>query len=568
MRYHVLATDYDGTLAHHGRVDDGTLLKLEHVRKSGRKLVMVTGRELNDLKQAFPPIELFDLIVAENGALLYEPATREEIPLAEPPPVAFAEALRQRGVPVATGRVIVATWEPHETTVLEVIREQALELQVIFNKGAVMVLPSGVNKATGLQAGLARLGMSPRNCVGVGDAENDLAFLTICECAVAVANALPTTRDKADWVTDADHSDGVGQLIDALLANDLLAIGTRIRRHDVLVGSTEAGEDVMLPPYGKNVLLAGSSGAGKSTAATALLERLAEQGYQYCIIDPEGDYANMDGVVALGDEQGAPGVDEILTALQQPDVNVAANLVNIGLHDRPAYLERLLPRLLEMYTATGRPHWIVLDEAHHLLPAEHAPRTPALLDELPPTLWITVYPDHISHVSLEQVDWMLVIGADPDATLKKFASALRQPAPTTGIAALETGEALLWDHRRGREVRRLRIGPPRTQRLRHKRKYAQGDLGPELSFYFQGPEQKLNLRANNLSAFLQLAEGVDDATWDFHLRRGDYSEWFQTCIKDPQLAEAARRVESEPVDAPDSRARIRAEVEARYTGPA
>lgn len=568
MRYHVLATDYDGTLAHHGRVDAATLLKLEHVRKSGRKLVLVTGRELNDLKQAFPPIDVFDSIVAENGAVLYAPATREEIPLAEPPPAAFADALRQRGVPVATGRVIVATWEPHETTVLEVIREQALEMQVIFNKGAVMVLPSGVNKATGLQAALARLGLSPRNCVGVGDAENDLAFLAICECAVAVANALPSTRDKADWVTDADHSGGVVQLIDALLANDLLAVSARIRRHDVVLGSTDDGVSVALPPYGKNILLAGSSGGGKSTAAAALLERLAEQGYQYCIVDPEGDYANMDGVLALGDEQGAPGIDEITTALQQVDVSPAINLVNIGLHDRPAYFERLLPRLLDMYTRTGRPHWIVLDEAHHLLPAEHVPRTPALLDELPPLLWITVYPDHISRVSLEQVDWVLVIGEDPDATLKRFATALRQPAPTTGIAALETGEALLWDHRGGREVRRLRIDPPRTQRLRHKRKYAQGDLGPELSFYFQGPEQKLNLRANNLSAFLQIADGIDDVTWDFHLRRGDYSKWFLTCIKDPQLAEAARRVEREPADPPDSRARIRAEVEARYTGPA
>lgn len=569
MRYHVLATDYDGTLARHGQVDDATLARLEQVRKSGRRLVLVTGRELDDLKQVFPPLDLFDCIVAENGALLYEPATREEHQLAEAPPQSFIEALQRRGIPVSTGRAIVATWEPHETTVLEVIREQALELQVIFNKGAVMVLPSGTNKATGLQAALARMGLSPRNCVGVGDAENDLAFLAICECAVAVSNALPSTRAQADWVTEADHGDGVAEVIDALLANDLFAVSTRVSRHDIFLGNSDTGERVSIPPYGKNILLAGSSGGGKSTAATTFLERLAEHGYQYCIIDPEGDYAAMEGVLVLGDERGAPGIDEILNALNQPDVNPAINLVNIGLHDRPAYFERLLPRLLDLYARSGRPHWIVLDEAHHLLPAEQVPRSPALLEELPPILWITVYPDHLSHVSLEQIDYVLAIGQDPDGTLKKFATALRQPAPATGIVVLDTGEALLWEHRRGRAVQRLRIDPPRAQRLRHKRKYALGDLGPELSFYFQGPEQKLNLRANNLNNFLQIADGVDDLTWDFHLRRGDYSQWFLDSIKDPELAAAARQVEREAMLAPpDSRARIRAEVEARYTGPA
>lgn len=569
MRYHILATDYDGTLATDGRVSDATLARLDQVRKSGRRLVLVTGRELDDLRRVFPRLDAFDLIIAENGALIYDPIKHEEQLLAEPPPAAFVDALRKRGVPVATGQVIVATREPHETAVLDVIREQALELQVIFNKGAVMVLPSGINKATGLQAGLLRLGLSPRNCVGIGDAENDLAFLALCECAVAVANALPSTREKADWVTDAGHSDGVCQLIDALLANDLYAISARLAHRTVLLGMTESGEPVNVPPYGKNVLLAGSSGGGKSTAATAFLERLGEQGYQYCIIDPEGDYAALEGAVVLGDEQGAPGIDEILTSLERPDVNLVINLVHIGLHDRPGYFERLLPRLLEIYARTGRPHWLVMDEAHHVLPAEHSPLTPALLGELPPILWVTVYPDHLSHISLEQVDLMVAIGQDPEGTLKKFASALRQPAPGVEIAALETGEALLWDHRHGRTVQKIRIDPPREKMRRHKRKYAQGDMGPELSFYFQGPEQKLNLRANNLLAFLQLAEGVDDATWDYHLQRGDYSHWFLNCIKDPQLAEATREIEhATNIQAPDSRARVRAVVEERYTGPA
>src|ERR1051326_7334945 len=200
MRYLALAADYDGTLAHHGAVDEATLDALQRLIESGRKLVLVTGRHLEDLKNVFPQLELFSSVVAENGALLYSPQAQTERVLAEAPPLKFAEELRKRGVPVSEGRVVVATVQPHETTVLQVIRELGLELQVIFNKGAVMVLPSGVNKGTGLKAALRELGFSPHNVIGVGDAENDHAFLQQCECAVAVANALDAVKQRADVV--------------------------------------------------------------------------------------------------------------------------------------------------------------------------------------------------------------------------------------------------------------------------------------------------------------------------------------------------------------------------------
>src|ERR1700732_5021781 len=132
MRYLTLCCDYDGTLAHDGRVDSTTLAGLERLLASGRRLVMVTGRELPDLQATFPRLDLFERVVAEHGALLYRPAPREEKPLADPPAEKFIAMLRRRGVaPLSVGRVIVATWRPHEHAVLEVIRELGLELQVI-----------------------------------------------------------------------------------------------------------------------------------------------------------------------------------------------------------------------------------------------------------------------------------------------------------------------------------------------------------------------------------------------------------------------------------------------------
>ena len=158
MRYVALATDYDGTLAHDGKVDEETLAALERLSASGRKLLLVTGRHLPDLQQVFPRLDIFDRVVAENGALLFDPESRQTEPLCDAPSAAFLEELKRCGVPFEAGHCIVATWEPHQQAVLEAIKQLGLELQVIFNKGAVMVLPAGLNKGSGLHRALAEMG--------------------------------------------------------------------------------------------------------------------------------------------------------------------------------------------------------------------------------------------------------------------------------------------------------------------------------------------------------------------------------------------------------------------------
>ncbi|MEH1923509.1 HAD family hydrolase [Nostoc sp.] len=222
MRYSVLATDYDGTLATDNHVNKNTLAALSRLRISGYKLILVTGRQLDELLQVFTQVDLFDYVVAENGALLYSPTSRKEKLLGSQPSPEFIKALRDRQVkPLSVGRVIVATWHPQETIVLETIRHLGLELQVILNKGAVMVLPSGINKATGLAAALEEIQLSPQNAVGIGDAENDHDFLSVCGYSVAVANALPTLKERVDFVTNGSRGDGVIELIEKLINSDL-----------------------------------------------------------------------------------------------------------------------------------------------------------------------------------------------------------------------------------------------------------------------------------------------------------------------------------------------------------
>jgi hydroxymethylpyrimidine pyrophosphatase-like HAD family hydrolase len=568
MRYLGLACDYDGTIAHHGKVDDATISALERVRSSGRKLLLVTGRELDDLFAVFPRIDLFDRVVAENGALLYSPATKVERALAEPPPDVFIDRLRDAGVtPLSRGRVITATWQPHEIAVLEVIRELGLDLQVIFNKGAVMVLPAGMNKASGLSAALVELDLSPHNVVGVGDAENDHAFLQLCECAVAVANALPALKDRADIVTQGDHGAGVVELIDKLIADDLREFEPALSRHDILLGR-QNGHDIRIKPYGGSILVAGPSGSGKSTMAIGLLERLAKCGYQFGLIDPEGDYEDVAGAVALGDSQRAPGVTEIVQLLRRAHENALIKLDGLPLADRPAFFAGLLPRLQELRKETGRPHWLMIDEAHHLLPSIAESALGSESQDLGGMILITVHPESVAPAALASVDIVIVIGGDPGRTLRGFGEALSVPVPSVD-QRLAPGEALAWFRRSGGDPLWFKPEMASVEVRRHRRKYAEGELGPDRSFYFRGPDGKLNLRAQNLNLFVQMAEGVDDETWLHHLRNGDYSRWLREAVKDEVVADQVGRIEQEGDHSPtESRAQIRKAIEDRYTGAA
>jgi hypothetical protein len=439
---------------------------------------------------------------------------------------------------------------------------------VIFNKGAVMVLPSGVNKATGLGVALRELGLSPHNVVGVGDAENDHAFLRLCECSAAVADALPMVKEEADYVAQGEGSLGVIELIDQLVKDDLRAVEAKLTRHDILLGSRPSGEAEYIPAYGTNLLLAGPSGGGKSTLAVGLLERIAEQHYQFCVIDPEGDYETLEGAVVLGNAQRAPTVDEVLQLVESPDNNVVINLLGLPLAYRPGFFHALFPHLQELRTRTGRPHRILVDETHHLLGATWEPAEMALPQALMNMIFITVHPHFVAPAVLSSVGVCIAVGQASGETLKQFSQALGVDLPLVPAFTAQSGEVLVWRRHRKEPPFVVRPTPSTTERRRHHRKYAEGELGPDRSFYFRGPDNKLNLRAQNLILFQQLLDGVDDATWLYHLRRKDYSRWFRDSIKDEALAVEAESIEAAAdVPAHESRAWIKAAIEQHYTLP-
>lgn len=565
MRYHVLASDYDGTLADQGWVDPATLDRLLQLKAAGRRLVLVTGREMKDLTLVFPEYHIFDQIVAENGGLIFDCATGEETPLGPPPDPQFIKELEQRGVhPLSAGKVILATWEPQEQAVLEAIKATGSELQVIFNKGAVMILPSGVNKATGLQALLRSLHLSVHNTVAVGDAENDISLLQTAECAVAVANALPSLKNMADWVTTERHGLGVAQLIDRLIASDLAELDERLTRHYLRLGERVDQPDhaFSISPYERGILVSGVTGGGKSTFTTVMAESLLRGEYQFCLIDPEGDYLELPGVTIIGSESSVPTLEEIHELLKNSFGSLVITALSVPLADRPVFFCRLLDTLTRLRREYGRPHWLIFDEAHHLIPAASTMVADCLPADFNNFIVISTSPHALHPAVLEKIGTIITIGENPAYPFQQVGERLHIPIPGY-IPPLAEGEVCVWRRDTGQPPFIVRYHPPHQLRLRHKKKYAMGDMGDN-SFVFTGPGGHLHLVANNLLLFAHIAEGIDDDTWSYHLHRHDFTRWFRDTIHDEELANVAEKAAGSD-DPACSRRQILTFISSKYT---
>lgn len=568
MRYLALVTDYDGVIAHDGCPSGAAIAAIQRLRSSGRRAVLITGRRLDDLIGVCQHLDLFDCVVAENGAVIYEPATRKETLLAKPLPPQFVERLKELKVePLEVGRVIVSTWLPHHTAVVQAIQETGLELQVIFNRAAVMVLPAGINKATGMDHALRRLSLSRHEVVGVGDSENDHSFLERSECSATVANAVSSILQSVAIVTKGTNGEGLAELVDELIANDLCRVQARLPQNLISIGRRDDGSEIAVPPYGLNILVVGPSGSGKSTVAAGIVERLIAQEYQICIVDPEGDYGTLPDVITIGNQNHAVTISEVLALLEDPKLTLNVNLLGIPLADRPGFFGQLFPNLHAIRTRTGRPHWIVLDEAHHMLPAGWAHLDSALPQSLGETVLVTVHPEHLAPLVLRLVDVIIAVGPAPQKTIQKFADAICEPLDWPPGLSDKRGKAVVWFPRKREPPFPIQTMPGSAERIRHHRKYAEGNMRHR-SFFFRGPGNRQNIRAHNLAVFAQIADGVDEETWMFHLRRGDYSRWFRGAVKDNYLAEQAERIERRPDLHPtESRRLIRTLIEVRYTLP-
>jgi hydroxymethylpyrimidine pyrophosphatase-like HAD family hydrolase len=366
MRYVALAAGFDGTLARDGRCDERCIESLRALAATGRKLILVTGRELRELLEIFPEARLFDYVVAENGAVMHRPSTRESEILAQAPPEILLQELRRRHVtPLTVGSSIVRTVQANEAEVSAALRKLQLDFQLVTNPGALMMLPAGVNKASGVWAALRELGVSRHNLVAIGDGENDLALFEFAEHAVAVQNADPLVQRVANRVTQGAYCEGFLELARDLVANDL---AVAVPRQKVVVGVRANGSAVEITPCRDSVLVHGPAGTGKAALCTRLLEQFLASGYQCCIIGAEVGGMRVPGEVEVfGDAHEVPRLTEILSALDQPTSSIAINLAALSVETRPVFTDALLVQLQALHDRLGRPHVVLIDQAHSFL---------------------------------------------------------------------------------------------------------------------------------------------------------------------------------------------------------
>ena len=295
---------------------------------------------------------------------------------------------------------------------------------------------------------------------------------------------------------------------------------------------------------------------------------MAERYFEFCVFDPEGDYGELEHAVSTGDAEAPPTVSEAVKLLRGAGANVVINTQGLKVGERPAFFAELLPQVAAIRAKTGRPHWLLIDEAHHLLPAPHDNVGQILSEDIPAAIFITVHPEAVSPTALRSVETVVALGDGATEVIEEFCRTLGIAVPEVGDQPRDD-EVLVWMRSSGEPPRRVKPERPQQVHKRHTRKYAEGDLGKDLSFYFRGPDNALNLQAQNLMLFLQIGHGVDDRTWTHHLRRGDYSAWFRRVIKNDDLAAEAAQIEGDhDLDPRESRRRIEKAVTRRFTAPA
>jgi hydroxymethylpyrimidine pyrophosphatase-like HAD family hydrolase len=549
MKFAALALDYDGTIATDGVIGPGIREAIGDARQRGIVVVLVTGRRLPDLRGVAGDLTCFDVVVAENGAVLDFPSSGRHMLLGHPPNSGVIEELRRRRIDIAVGESVIEADASAAPAFLDVVRTMEQPLILAFNRGRVMALPQAVAKSTGLRQALFALRVSIHNTVGIGDAENDHDLLDACEVGVAVGWGSAALRAVADEVIEGTGPEAVAAYIRRVCQQPRLAAAQMGRRR-LLLGHQHNGEPVTLAVRGRTILIAGEPGTGKSWLAGLLCEQLILQGYCLCIIDPEGDYRALEalpGVITLGGDDPPPQAREIVRALRHPDVSVIVDLSKISHHEKREYLNMMLPLLVTLRRRTGLPHKILLDEAHYFLAG---PESCGCIDaELASYILVTYRISGLDSSVRTANDTVVMVTRETDPLETETLRAMCPPAtaaPPSGIFAnLATNEAALLpgpEEALGR-ILRFQLAPRLTAHVRHQSKYLDMPVTEGQAFVF-GANGRPGSHARTLKTFIGLLAMLPNDELEGHLRRHDFSRWMEGVFRDRPLAAHLRGIET------------------------
>jgi hydroxymethylpyrimidine pyrophosphatase-like HAD family hydrolase len=552
MKLSTLALDYDGTIARNDRLDPAVRESIAVARTLGITVLLVTGRSLSELRRVAGELHFVDGVIAENGAVLHFPDSGHTSVLVPTVPPAFLEALGRRGIRCRAGDALVDADAGDAPRILEVIRELELPLVLVFNKGRVMTLPQGVSKATGLQAALEILRLSPRNTLAIGDAENDHELLRLAEIGAAVSWASLPLRSAADLTLDGDDTRDVARFLDRVAAAGVLPAAPKPRRQ-LRLGYLEDGTEFRIALRGRNVLVAGDTKSGKSWVAGLLTEQLILFGYCLCVLDPEGDYRSLEelpGVMIMGGDDPPPSPRDLTRALRYPDRSVIVDLSRLPQDAKAAYIRTTLPALNLLRQRTGLPHRIVIDEAHYFL---HDDDAAVLLDLQRNGYLVATYcASRLPHALLEASEVMIVTcesnPAEIDALFRCCNTRAACNAADWGcLRTLRQGQAVALPitAEAGGELRLFNVAARLTPHVRHRQKYVDVPVADQRAFVF-GPAA----RVRTLREFAHYLETHPPAELAPYVGRGDFSRWIREVFGDHALAADMRAIEARHGTAP------------------
>jgi hydroxymethylpyrimidine pyrophosphatase-like HAD family hydrolase len=577
--FRAIAVDFDGTLTSAGRPDEMVLDAVAETRQSGRRVVLVTGRILAELREVFPDVEQwFDALVTENGAVVS--GTWGRRPVADAVDPRIRHELERRGHEVRSGRVLLACRAEADVDALALINRLGLGYQLVYNRAELMILPAGVTKASGLAQALVDLGLSPHSAVGIGDAENDHSLLETCELGVAVANAVDALKDHADLVLD--ESDGLG--VAAFLRGPVVGGEQRIhpRRWHVQLGTTSSGEPVTVPASQVNVLITGASRSGKSYLTGLFAEQLIDLGYSVVLVDPEGDHTNLGllpGVAVVGGSQDPPDAEHLAHLISQGRGSVVVDLSQMGADAKRTYYGAAAPRLSELRAHSGLPHWVIFDEAHEPLSTQAAARSLYEPSRKGHCL-VTHRPAELGRDSINDLDVLIAMLPDRarrDAeesrmyleSLAAFTGLTREDLATR-TAGLRAATAVLVRPSAPHLLVPFTLGTRRTSHVRHWHTYTDGSLDWHRRFFFhRGEHEPTGAVAANLVQFHHELTHCAPAVVSHHVRNGDFSRWVDGVLRDHILASQFRRIERahpDQADAEAARTQLLTALEQRYLG--
>lgn len=547
MYCRVFVCDLDGTGAGDGQLFPEVAGALAAARAQGFVTILATGRIFAEVQALCPDLSVFDAVVAENGAIVCLPARQRTLQLGHPPPQEFLGALQASGIPFHVGAVIVGTWEQHAATVLSLARKFAIDFQLIFNRGAMMLLPSSVNKATGVLRALEELGRSERNTIVFGDAENDLPMFAMAGVAVAPRGAVATVAAKADAQLSRPGGSGLAEYIFRVLEQGGMV--PTPERHGVILGDADDGSPAVLPASGANVMITGDPRSGKSWIAGLVAEQLLDRGVRLCMIDPEGGnvgLAERPHVLALGTDLPLPEPAAVPRLLRNEPISIILDIAGLSLSAQTRYVAAVLPELGKVAIATGMPHWIIVEEAQYFF--HDSSSSLRALGGAANFVLVTYRPSLVA-LSVYGLVGAYVITPTLVEEERYFMTSLLQARGPRDLAA---GDALrsIGPRRAGLLIDdparpRWQIFTPQprqTMHTHHARKYAETRLSEDKAFRFVNVDGAATV-AHNVVEFHRAIRSVPLASLRHHLYAGDFSRWVSEVLGDERLARSLIKLE-------------------------